>query len=143
MEKVIALGKKYLFEKTDKTHIQFFRYLFVGGMATVVDIGSLYIFTSKLGVYYLISAALSFILGIITNYILSILWVFESTKKLPKEIALFVAVGIGGLILNEGIMWGLVSGLAVFYLLAKLVSTAVVTVWNFGMRKKFVFDQGE
>lgn len=140
MEKMIALGRKYLLEKTDKTHIQFFRYIFVGGFATVVNAASLYILTSKLGVYYLVSAAIAFILGILTNYLLSILWVFKSTGKLTKEVILFVVIGIGGLALNELIMWGLVSGLRVYYMLAWLVATAVVLIWNFGMRKKFVFE---
>ena len=140
MEKITVLGKKYLFEKTDKTHIQFFRYIFVGGLATVVNAISLYALTSRFGLYYLISAAIAFILGITTNYLLSILWVFKSTGKLTKEMMLFVIIGIGGLILNEFIMWGLVSGLGVYYMLAWLVATAVVLIWNFGMRKKFVFE---
>ena len=128
-----------LLQKSDNIYVQFFRYLFVGGTAAVVDVGSLYFLTSRFGLYYLVSAAIAFLLGIVTNYVLSIVWVFRSSGKMKKEILLFVLIGVSGLILNETIMYGLVSILALFYLAAKLISTAVIMVWNFGLRKKFVF----
>ncbi len=39
------LGKKLLKDQTDRTTIQLFRYLFVGGAAFIVDFGSLFILT--------------------------------------------------------------------------------------------------
>lgn len=140
MEQAKTLFNKFIVDKTDNTGIQFFRYIFVGGTAAAVDIGSLYVFTSVFDIHYLVSAALAFTLGIATNYFISIKWVFKSTGNLKKEVTLFVAIGVGGLILNELIMLGLVDGLNIFYMAAKLVSTAIVMIWNFGMRKKFVFN---
>ena len=131
---------KYLLRKTDSVSIQFFRYLFVGGGAAFVNFASLYLFTSRLGVYYLVSAAIAFVLGIVTNYVLSIAWVFRSSGQIKKEIALFVLIGVTGLFLNEAIMYTLVSLLALFYLGAWLIATAAIMLWNFGMRKKFVFE---
>ena len=40
-------------EKTNDVKIQFLRYIFVGGIAAVVNIGSLYIFTDVFHLYYL------------------------------------------------------------------------------------------
>ena len=139
MEKDRDIVSTVLLQKSDNIYVQFFRYLFVGGTAAVVDVGSLYFLTSRFGLYYLVSAAIAFLLGIVTNYVLSIVWVFRSSGKMKKEILLFVLIGVSGLILNETIMYGLVSILALFYLAAKLISTAVIMVWNFGLRKKFVF----
>lgn len=68
---------KVLKNQTDRTHIQFFRYIFVGGIAFMVQFGSLYLFTSIFNVYYLISTAIAFTLGLIDNYALSISWVFN------------------------------------------------------------------
>ena len=139
MEAVAFWTKKLFFEKTGETSIQFFRYLFVGGMATVVDMGTLYVFTSILGLNYLISAAVGFVLGVTTNYLMCIAWVFKSTGKIEKEIVLFVIIGIGGLVLNEVVIWLLVEEAGLYYMMAKAIAVAVVMVWNFGMRKKFVF----
>jgi putative flippase GtrA len=41
-----------------------------------VDFGSLYVLTEYAGVYYLVSAAAAFLLGLSTNYALSVAWVF-------------------------------------------------------------------
>jgi putative flippase GtrA len=140
MIEVKKLVNEVVFEKTTNTYIQFLRYIFVGAAATVVDVGSLYVFTSKLGIYYLTSAALAFCLGIVTNYLLSILWVFKSTGNLKKEITLFLLIGLSGLLLNELIIWVLVSKLSIYYLVSKLVATAIILIWNFGLRKKIVFS---
>jgi putative flippase GtrA len=134
-----SIALKLFFIQTDNTLIQFFRYLFVGGFSTVIDIGSLFIMTSLMHVNYLISAALAFILGIIANYILSTAWIFKSKGNKSKEIFLFLVIGVTGLLWNELIIWSLVAKIGLFYISAKLVSTVLVLVWNFGMRKKFVF----
>jgi len=139
VETVAFWTKKLFFEKTGETSIKFFRYLFVGGTATVVDMGALYVFTSILGLNYLISAAIGFVLGVTANYLMCIAWVFKSSGKIEKEIILFVIIGIGGLILNEVIIWLLVEEAGLYFMIAKVVAVAAVMVWNFGMRKKFVF----
>lgn len=92
-----------------------------------------------MGLNYLISAAIAFILGVATNYLLCIVWIFESTGRVKKEIILFVVIGVGGLILNEVIIWLLVEEAKLYYMLAKAVAVVIVLVWNFGMRKKYVF----
>jgi len=124
---------------TNNGFVQFFRYLFVGGIAATVDIGSLFAMTSFLHINYLVSAVIAFLLGIITNYALSTLWIFKSRGDKQKELMLFLAIGITGLLLNELVIWALVAKVGLFYLLAKLISTGIVLFWNFGMRKKFVF----
>ncbi len=139
MEHISELVKKLFLEKNHDTRIQFFRYIFVGGVATIVDMGSLYIFTSIMGLNYLISAAIAFILGVATNYLLCIAWIFESTGRVKKEVILFVVIGIGGLILNEIIIWLLVEEVGLYYMVAKAVAVVIVLGWNFGMRKKYVF----
>lgn len=53
------------------------RYTVVGFVAFVVDVSLLVLLTEFAGIHYLISAALSFICGLVTNYGLSITWVFD------------------------------------------------------------------
>ena len=63
--------KKIFYGASDNLLIQFVRYFFVGGFAFIVDFGLLYILTEYAGLHYLLSATLSFIAGLVVNYIIS------------------------------------------------------------------------
>jgi putative flippase GtrA len=126
---------------TDRTIVQLFRYLFVGGGAFLVDFGSLYVFTEFAGLHYLMAAALAFLLGLFTNYLLSVSWVFASRRMENRwvEFAVFGLIGVVGLGLNELIMWQCTESLGLHYLVSKLVAAAVVMFWNFFARKYALF----
>ncbi len=68
--------KSFIYNKSDKTSVQLFKYAFVGGIAYSVDFGFLIFLTEVVKIHYLISAAIAFILGLLINYAISILWVF-------------------------------------------------------------------
>jgi putative flippase GtrA len=135
------LGKKLLKDQTDRTTIQLFRYIFVGGAAFIVDFGSLFILTDFLGVYYLISAAIAFILGLLANYILSVNWVFNrrTVENRTFEFGIFALIGIIGLGLNEVIIWFFTDNLQMYYLYSKIISAVIILFWNFFARKFTLF----
>lgn len=122
-------------DKTKRGRIQLFRYLFVGGVSVIADAGSLYVLTAFFDVHYLVSAIIGFILGTIVNYTLSVRWIFESTKKFKSEVTLFTLIGVGGLGINELILWMLVSGLGFHFMVAKAFSVSVVLIWSFSLRR--------
>lgn len=128
---------------TNNWLLQLFRYGFVGGVAFVVDYGSLFLLTHYAGVPYLWSAAIAFILGLVTNYLLSISWVFRRNENLRPwvEFLFFAIIGVIGLVLNELIMYAGTDLLHMHYMVSKLISTAIVFFWNFFARKFLVFTQ--
>jgi len=132
---------KLLKHQTDSVYIQLFRYLFVGGAAFIVDIGSLYIFTDFFGIYYLISAAIAFSLGLIMNYILSISWVFNNRTFNSRilEFGVFTFIGIIGLVLNELFIWVFTAKLGLYYLISKIIVAIIILCWNFFARKFILF----
>jgi len=134
--------KKLLKNQTDNTFIQLFRYTFVGGVAFIVDFSSLFIFTEFLNIYYLISAAIAFLLGLTINYILSIVWVFSKRTFRNKrfEFGIFALIGIVGLGFNELFIWFFTEHIHFHYLLSKIVSTVFVYLWNFFARKSILFS---
>jgi len=125
--------------------IQLFRYFFVGGLAFAADFITLFFLTEYVGVHYLVSAALAFILGLIVNYLLCIFWIFNIRRFSSRslEIILFVIIGIIGLGLNELIIWFFTEIAMLFYLISKLISTAIVYFWNFFARKYFLYSKLE
>lgn len=132
---------KLLRDPTDKVFIQLFRYFFVGGTAFVVDFGLLWALTRCCGMHYLLSAAISFAAGLTVNYALSVCWVFNDhvLRSRVAEFAAFVLIGIIGLGLNEAILWGATALMELHYLIAKILSAAVVFFWNFLARKYLLF----
>lgn len=129
--------QKLFKEKTDNTLIQFFRYIFVGGIAAIVNIGMLYVFTEVLHIYYLFSNILSFTLGLIVNYFLSKKLVFQEEKDINKinEFAIYTIIGIMGLGIDTMLIWLLTKKTLFHYMISKLTSTMIVFIWNFGARK--------
>lgn len=140
---MMAFIHKMFVHKTDNTLLQLFRYGIVGGTAFVVDYGTLFLLTHYVGVPYLWSAAIAFILGLVTNYLLSISWVFlrDEARSIWGEFLLFAIIGIIGLIFNELIMYAGTDVLHLHYMVSKLISTVIVFFWNFLARKYLLFNK--
>lgn len=126
---------KIFIKQTKDTKLQFFRYLFVGGFAAIVNIGSLYIFTEFLHLYYLISNILGFLLGLTTNYLLS-KWLIFVDSELNKviEFIIYAIIGVIGLGIDTFFVW-LITNLGIYYIISKVISTCLVFIWNFFGRK--------
>ena len=157
-------------EKQTRTQLfwEIFRFLLVGGGATVVDYLVFWVFDGLLfaplssggvGIFFLtISTALGFCAGLIVNWLLSVQFVFRAVKdkaeaRSKKSFAVFTLIGVIGLVITELGVLLLVAILPEISLfgsaelmntawkkwIAKAVMTAIVLIWNYVGRKLFVF----
>ena len=133
---------KLLKGKTENSLVQLFRYAFVGGLAFLVDFGVLVALTEWFGVYYLHSAAIAFLTGLTTNYLLSVFWVFQtSTVSNPLvEFVIFGVLGLIGLGLNQFLIYFFTEQVGFHYTLSKGIATATAFLWNFASRKLILFS---
>ena len=131
------------YNKTNNILIQLIRYTCVGGFAFLIDFGTLYFLTEYFHIYYLISACISFILGLIVNYYLSVRWVFNNRvfDNHIKEFLMFSLIGLIGLGLNEFFLWLFTDILLIYYLFSKILTTSLVYFWNFFIRKLLLFNK--
>ena len=108
-----------------------------------MDYGTLVLLTEVFGLHYLLSATISFILGLITNYLLSISWVFNNRTMGNRwaEFAVFAIIGVIGLGLNALIMYVCTDKMGIHYMLSKIISTVLVFFWNFFARKLVLFKK--
>ena len=121
------------------TILQFIKYFFVGLIAAIVNIAMLYIFTDLIKINYIISNIISFTLGLIVNYILSKKYVFVNEKIDNKnfEFVVYGLIGITGLLIDTLLLFILVDKFSIYYLIGKIISTLIVFIWNFVVRKIF------
>ncbi len=118
----------------------FVKYCIAGGTAAVVDFSILYTLTEFLGVFYLYSATISFILSALTSYSINRKWTFRSQGKKRKQIPIFFFIAIIGLLLNNTIIYIGVEVFGLWYIWAKVIATGFVLVWNFFGNKYFTFN---
>lgn len=135
--------KALFYQKTDNVFIQFFRYCFVGGIATVVEGGTLwliqhFLFKETGGFYVYISQGIAFALGLIANFILSKLFVFQEKSEKTNaagEFAAYAMIGIVGLLIKELLLWVFHVQIGIHYMLVWVISTIIVLIWNYAARK--------
>jgi len=116
---------------------EFSRFAANGILSFAVDYGTLIFLKEALGVHYLLSAGISFSLSVGVNYVICRAWVFQSRKRRDFwTIPLFLATSVGGLALNQLIMWVMVDIASCYYLVAKIVATCIVLIWNYVTKRK-------
>lgn len=150
--------KKLLFEKTNNSFIQFLRSVIVGAVATIIDIGVLTVLVEAFNVNVFIATAIGFIVGLLVNFFISSVWVFEKSKVVKNRVSefiIFALIGVVGLIINElivnffdlylakSLIFGSFIDSDKYYLIGKLVATVIAFVWNFFARKFIIYRNEE
>ena len=115
---------------------QIFSFLVVGTLAFIIDYSILFALKEFIGVFYLLAAAIAFLVSVIFNFYFSMRFVFDAKNKNTKEqFIIFITTSIIGLALNEFGLWIFVENMGIDYKIAKLIMTAIVMVFNFITRK--------
>ncbi len=122
---------------------EFSRYFLAGSLTFLVDFLLLLLLTELAGINYLWSNLVSVSVGIMVSYFICIGWVFSDRRynRISLEFPLFVLTCLVGLVLNEGLMWVYVAKVEVHYLVAKVIVTAIVFVFNFCLKKRALFNK--
>lgn len=138
VKKVMNLFHMKLDKKTENLLIQIFKFIIVGGIATLIDFILLFVFKEIVHLQVIISNTLSFCISLIYNYIASVRWVFDVNRdKDPKKnFLIFLIFSIIGLAINDFIMYLLINKLSTF--ISKIIATTIVMIFNFITRKMFL-----
>jgi len=131
---------------TEKNFVQkFASYFVVGLLATFVEWGFYYLFDPVLHLNTYVAVALSFVFSTFANWAFGRLLTFKNAENqgLLKELAAIYGASVIGLLLNEIIMYVLLSFVfpdSSFYkMAAKIIATGIVFFWNFLIRDLVIY----
>lgn len=141
MKRIKKILDKLMVGKTDNVIVQLFRYFVVSGLSLVIDFCTLFLFTDLLRIHYLASSVLSYSIGLLINYYISVNWVFASRTygDRRKEFTIFAAIGIAGLGINTLVMWVCTGLFSLYYLAARVISAAIGYTWKYVARRLILF----
>ena len=129
---------------TDKL-IKMIQYAIVGGSMLILNVVILYILTSLLGIYYIISAILSslFLTGL--SFYFNENWTFNSIthhkhKKMWHRIVSYYLVSLSGIIMNIIILFLLTDYGGVYYLYSSIIASFLVFLWRFHLNEKITWS---
>lgn len=118
----------------------FFYYLLIAGFCRVTDLGILYALTDWAGLYYLLSATLSFILAQSLNYYLNRRFNFRSKgKQVAKQFTMFISINAVALGITLGILFLLVEVFGWWYILARIIGMLVAITFTYTLHKRYTF----
>lgn len=141
--------------KENKFFMQFGKFFIVGILNTGLDFAVLnflmWMTQTYKGTSIVIFGTISFSVAVTNSYFLNKYWTFgdQSKAQAPQQFIKFLSVSIGGLILNNSIIYFITTlvnpifGLSpvLWANFAKVVATGVVLAWNFAGYKLFVFKK--
>ncbi len=121
---------------------QLIKFLVVGATSAAINFLFLYFLTEWLGIWYLFSAVLGFIVAAAFNFLVNKFWTFSSLgkgKKALNQLLKFLVISVSGLIINTLVIYCLTEFIEFDYRLSWVFACAVVTVWNFCFNKFWTF----
>ncbi|MDD6693322.1 MAG: GtrA family protein [Atopobiaceae bacterium] len=120
---------------------QFLKFGVVGVLAAIIDFGVMILLHEVFGVDPVAAAAVSYVVSLMFNYWASMRYVFRHRDDLSRsrEFVIFIVLSTIGFGINEVVMWGGTEALGdEWYVVVKFFATAIVALWNFFSRKKWL-----
>jgi len=118
------------------------KYLIAGGAGAFTNLALLYVLTEFFGIWYLFSTSLAFIVSFFVSFFLQKFWTFRDGNKeiIYRQMAVYFGVALTNLGLNGLLMYSLVDGLKVWYMLAQIIASALIAVESYWVYKFFIFN---
>ncbi len=131
------------------------RFIISGGLCFAIELVILILLHDKLRLDTLLATPIAFLISVVANYLMCVLWVFSGAREQNNiaKLGFFITSAVG-LFLNEGLMFlfRVIFGedhviLNIFhftitmYMINKVLATLIVMFWNYITKKK-ILNQG-
>jgi putative flippase GtrA len=124
-----------------RRHGRFFKFVASGATVAVVNLTTLSLFTELLGVWYLTSSILAYIVSFFVNFFLQKFWTFQDHEKHRTTFKMWVFFlnSLVNLILNALLMYTLVEVYSLWYVLAQCLVIGILMIMNYTVYRLYIF----
>ncbi len=121
-------------------YAQFARFVIAGSCAFAINLAALYFFTDIVGIYYLISTVLAFLISFSVSFTLQKFWTFQDSSRdhLHIQLPLYLGMQLTNVSLNAVLMFVFVEYLHIWYLYSQAVISLSLAALIFFLNKKYV-----
>ncbi len=133
------------------------RFALTGGVCFLVELGVLILLKGVLGMDTLIATPLAFLVSVILNYFLCVVWVFKGTKnrgagaKAGFMITSLIGLGLNELLMllfrfvlgEEQVLLALGGREVKMYVLNKCLATLIVMIWNYFSKRSILYRKAK
>lgn len=114
------------------------RFLVVGGLSFLIDFGLLVLLHEVFGLALIVATPIAFLTSLVVNYALQRLYAFRATTSIgPSALKYLALVAFNTVAASLIVASSEHVGLG--YEVGKVLSTALMTVWNFFLYKHWIF----
>lgn len=119
------------------------KYIIAGSTAAGVDLTILYGLTEWVGLYYLLSATLAFIIAFFVSFNLQKFWTFKDNRRvgIHRQMTIYFLNGIINLNLNALFMYLLVDYVHIMYILAQIITSIFLAFTSFMVYRFVIFKK--
>ena len=120
--------------------VKLMKFVLGGASAAVVDLFFLYFFT-HLGIWYVGSAVLAFLVAFGVSFTMQKFWTFkdQSLVYVHRQLASYLAVTICNLVLNTILVYCFVEYFGAHYIFAQIIAGALIAVESYLVYSKVIF----
>ena len=119
------------------------RYGIIGCCSSGLDFLLYTLFVSVFGWHYILSNCISVLAGITTSFTLNRNFNFKVKDKTRKRFAIFLTVGLCGMMLSNLILYVCISMMSLNKIISKLLSIVLVVFFQFLVNKYVTFKPSE
>ena len=148
--------KDVLEQKRSRT-AEVIRFALTGGVCFLVELGVLILLKGRFGIDTLIATPIAFLISVILNYLLCVVWVFRGEKnrgagaKAGFLITSLIGLGLNELLMllfrmtlgEDAVILTLGSRTFNMYVLNKCLATLIVMIWNYFSKRAVLYWKGK
>ena len=114
---------------------EIWRFCTTGGFCFLLEYALLIALVELYGWDYWWAAGTAFTFSTVVNLIMCQRYVFNTGKTNARKTSLFIGSSIAGLVLHQIFMYLFIDVCGLFYMVSKILSTGLVTIWNYITKK--------
>lgn len=117
------------------------RYILVGGLGAAIHIAVLTAFVEIAKFEPVFASIVGFLVSLTCSYWLHAIWSFDTAQQQHRKASVrYVVVSVMGLCLNTLIMFLLINGFGLWYLIAQAIAAVLVPIHNFLLNFYWTFE---